>query len=115
MTMTISVSLNTSVNPPVTCDPPIKDKDRGHDTVTWKPASGEKFAFASLSMHGNPACFGTPNVQNNKITISDNNSGGSSVGEFPYTLTVTLDGKTYSTAGQGGPGAGEGDPMIRNK
>jgi hypothetical protein len=96
--MSIKVYLDTSAAPPVTCDPPTKEKSRGKNRrITWEPASGQKFDFSSLTFANDPPCFGTPTVKKKKITVRDDNTGGSTVGEFPYTVVVASGGKTYSS------------------
>lgn len=113
--MTIKVCLDTTARPPVTCDPVIKIKERGaNDVITWERDAGDQFDFVSVTFARNPGCFGTPKVTKDKITVSDNNSGGTSVGDFPYTVVVTAGGKNYSSAG-GGIAGGGSDPTIQNK
>lgn len=112
--MTIDVYLDTTQTPPVTVVPQVKDKDKGKGTITWKPASGQDFSFVSLTFVSNPGCFGVPDVKPNKITVDDDNSGGTSVGDFPYVIVVSFEGKNYSSATPG-PGAESSDPTIRNK
>jgi hypothetical protein len=118
--MSIKVYLNTTANPPVTCDPPQKEKDRGKRRLSWEPASGQKFDFVSLTFVNNPGCFDTPKVKKKKITANDDNSGGSSVGTFLYVVVVSKNGTNYSSAmnaARAKPPAtvgGADSPTIRN-
>ena len=113
--MSITVSLNTSVKPPVTVSPNPYDVSQGTaETITWVPASGQTFAFKSLTFANNPACFGTPNVSNTQITVQDTNNNAGPAITYTYTIVVSYNGQSYSSATTG-PGGTGGDPGIRNR
>lgn len=107
--MSITVSLDTSADPPVTCNPAVKVKDHGDNTVTWVPASGSTFTFCGLEIASTD--FSKLNLSDDKITIKDDNG---TPGDYPYTLYVRCDGQFYSTE-KSGPSVTEGSPMIQNK
>jgi hypothetical protein len=112
--MAVEVSLNTSASPPVTVNPQIHDVNQGNQTIKWKPASHQSFAFSSLSIDGNPSCFGTPDVSVSEITVTDNNPGADAY--YAYTIKVTSNGVTYSSAlSRPNPTAQSSGPTIHNK
>jgi hypothetical protein len=112
--MAVEVSLNTSASPPVTVNPQIHDVNQGNQTIKWKPASHQSFAFSSLSIDGNPSCFGTPDVSASEITVTDNNPGADAY--YAYTIKVTSNGVTYSSAlSRPNPTAQSSCPTIHNK
>lgn len=108
---TIQVSLDTSANPPVTCNPKTTSVNQGNQTINWTQAQNQSFTFTSLTFANNPTCFGTPVVSNTGISVTDNNTAA---GDYPYTIVVTSGGIEYSTA-KSGPTAGGSDPTIQNK
>lgn len=113
--MAVEVSLNPSANPPVTVQPPLHSVDRGNDTIKWKAAAGQNFTFTSLSIANNPSCFGTPSVSDSEISVTDNNqnNGPDSV-YYGYTIVVSANGQSYSSA-VGGPAAQSSGPTIKNR
>lgn len=111
--MTIEVFLDTTADPAVTVSPQHKDKDKGKDTITWKPGKDQDFTFDSLVFDSTPNPFGQPDVKDHKITASDDNSGGNSVGYFAYTIKVKLNGTVYSSK-KNNPTGEPSDPMIHN-
>ena len=112
--MAVEVSLNTSASPPVTVNPQIHDVNQGNQTIKWKPASHQSFAFSSLSIDGNPSCFGTPDISASEITVTDNNPGADAY--YAYTIKVTSNGVTYSSAlSRPNPTAQSSGPTIHNK
>ncbi len=114
--MTIEVYLDTTKTPPVTVVPPVKEKNKGKDTITWKPGKGQDFSFVSVIFANNPPGFGPGALKSNgkEVTVEDDNSGGATVGDFPYTVVVSYQGQEYSSATPG-PGGEDSDPTIRNK
>lgn len=111
--MAVEVSLNTSANPPVTVNPQIHHVNQGNQTIEWKPANNQSFTFFSLSIDGNPSCFGTPNVSNGEITVTDDNPGTDTY--YPYTIVVTSSGVPYSSApSRPNPTAQNSGPNIHN-
>ncbi len=107
---TIHVSLDTSANPPVTCNPKHHPINRGNDAIKWEPAANQSFTFSSLIGLPNPP-FTTPVVTDSEITVTDSNVGA---GEYPYTLTVMLGGSPYTTTTSSAAGTGSSDPSIKN-
>lgn len=106
---TIHVSLDTSADPPVTCNPKHQNMNRGNDAIDWKPAANQSFTFSSLTGLPNPP-FSTPSVSDSEITVTDDNQGA---GDYPYTLTVMLNGLSYTTTSS--TGTGGSDPTVNNK
>lgn len=109
--MTIKVSLNTNDDPPVTVDPSRENVNRGNQTITWVPAAQQQpWTFDNVVFPSN-APMGPPTKTNGpKMTVTDNNTG---TADYPYTLTVNLNGTIYSTA-SGKGGVGGGSPIIHN-
>lgn len=112
--MTIEVYLDTTADPAVTVEPQHKDKDKGKDTITWKPGKHQNFTFTSLKFDTEPNPFGTPDVKDHKITVDDDNSSGTSIGDFPYTIVVQYNGKPYNSKKISPSGEIMG-PVIHNK
>ncbi len=114
--MTIEVYLDPTKTPPVTVVPQTKDKDKGKGTIAWKPGKQQDFTFISLTFANNPPSFGAPDIKSNgkEVTVEDDNSGGGAVGDFPYTIVVSYNGKQYSSVGVR-LGADPSGPIIRNK
>ena len=124
---TIHVTLNESEDPPVTFDKPdLLLKHKKKYKVIWKQADGSAdFDFQSLSIGGetftNPTNKKDPsaggplsdvNVSDDKVTLKDD--VGSETLEFPYTITVSANGKQYSSTGKLIRDAG-GSARIRNE
>jgi hypothetical protein len=107
---TIHVSLDITADPPVTCKPKHQSMNSGNDAINWKPAANQSFTFSSLTGLPNPP-FTTPSVTDDEITVTDNNQAA---GDYPYTLTVMLNGLPYSTTASSPKGTGGGDPTIKN-
>jgi hypothetical protein len=95
--MPIQVRLDVNANPPVTVQPQKMAVNRGNQIVTWVPAAQQKFKFVSLTGLPTPP-FSKLSVQDGQITVTNDNRA---VGEYPYTIVVSLDGKQYSTAPSG--------------
>ncbi len=95
--MSIEVHLDTSKDPPVTATPEHDDKGKGKHDITWKRAKHQHFTFTSLTFDTTPNPFTKIRVHDHHVTADDDNSGGSTVGMFPYTIVVTSEGKTYSS------------------
>ena|SRR5215469_4725747 len=107
---TVQVSLDVNASPPVTCNPKKASVNHGNQEINWVPAQNQAFTFYSLAFQNNPPCFGTPVVTAHEITVTDDNE---TTAEYPYTVTVTLNGRQYSSAGAG-IGGNPGDPSIKN-
>lgn len=111
--MAVEVSLNTSANPPVIVNPQIHNVNQGNQTIKWKPANNQTFTFSSLSIDGNPSCFGTPSVSDSEISVTDNNTGTDTY--YAYTVIVTYNNKQYSSApSKPNPTAQSSGPTIHN-
>lgn len=123
----IHVTLNASEDPPVTFDKPdLLLKHKKKYKVIWKQADDSAdFDFQSISIGGetfmNPTDKKDPSsggalsnvsVSDDKITLRDD--VGSEKLEFPYTITVSADGKQYSSTGKVIKDAG-GSARIRNE
>ncbi|MGB8634273.1 MAG: hypothetical protein WCD36_03235, partial [Rhodanobacteraceae bacterium] len=111
--MTIKVCLDTDADPAVTVHPKHKDKNKGKDTITWKPDKDQAFTFVSLKFDTTPNPFGKIHVKDHKITVDDDDIGASSVGSFPYTIVVEYKGNTYDTIKRDATGEIMG-PVIHN-
>ena len=61
--MTIKVCLDTAADPAVTVDPKHKDKNKGKDTITWKPDKDQTFTFVSLKFDTEPNPFRQPRCE----------------------------------------------------
>lgn len=123
----IHVTLKVSEDPPVIFDKPdLVLKHKKKYKVIWKQADDSAdFDFQSLSIGGetftNPTDKKDPSsggalsdvsVSDDKITLKDD--VGKEKVEFPYTITVTADGKHYSSTGKLIRDAG-GSARIRNE
>ncbi len=119
----IQVKLDTNYNPPVTVIPNKPSVNRGNSQIEWTPFGQQAFTFVSLTGLPNPPFSGL-SVTSSKITVQDDNTAA---GEYPYVITVSSGGNTYSTDGTiyadpppHGPGRppraiGGGDsPTIKN-
>jgi hypothetical protein len=117
--MTIKVSLDTSVTPPVvTVHPNPFNVNNGNETIKWVPAAQQNFTFYSLTIPDPPQAnspFGTPQITSLEITVTDNNGSPNAV-PYPYQICVTdnVSGATYCSAGAGIAGGGGGQPSIKN-
>lgn len=107
----ITVKLETTANPAVTCTPNPFNANSGNQQIKWKPGGSESFTFSSLTgLTDNPPFSGLT-VGASEITIQDNDQGP---GEYGYNIYVASGGTTYSTKMKG-PIAGDGDPVVKNK
>lgn len=108
---TVQVSLDTTANPPVTCNPHKTSVNRGNQTIDWVPAQNQTFNFTSLTFAGSPSCFSTPTVTNSQISVTDDDQAA---GDYAYTIVVTQNGVSYSSTASRITGGGGGDPSIKN-
>lgn len=93
----VTISLDTSADPPVSVDNPTLEVSSGLHTITWVPAAGQTFTFPSDgALTGLPSPPFTTHVEENSITASDNNGPGYQ-NYYVYTLTVLYGGQQYST------------------
>lgn len=104
----ITVKLDTSGNPAVTCTPSTFNANQGNQQVKWKPGGSTSFTFSSLAGLPDPP-FSDLNVGSTEITVQDNDQGAA---DYPYKITVMAGGVSYSTETMT---AGASDPMIKNK
>lgn len=123
--MTIKVTINSDGG--YTCDPGIKDKAKGKGSITWKiQTDGYHFASPGVTW-GTPDpstgpkgsdVFGAPDIDGNKMTVTDDNGGGSTV-DYPYSLTIVADPTSQAskpTTDKVHPVRHEkNDPIIRNE
>lgn len=112
--MTVKVSLDTTKNPPVTVKPSPENVNRGNQTITWVPEANQPpFAFNDVQFLTTPNPFSAPTITNGpaKMTVTENNTA---TADFPYTISVILNGKVYSSAGSQKGGVGNGTPVIHN-
>jgi len=86
--MTIKVAVDATGA--VVCNPEIKSKSKGKGTITWElKTSGYDFVDMQF-LDPQPAAgiFSNKVVKPNKITLDDNNPGGSVAVDYPYAITV---------------------------
>lgn len=89
-------------------------------TITWKlhgNAEGGTIAWVGWLNSNMPTdIFGTPTVihQGKEMTVSDLNDDTASAGDWPYQLSVTLNGTTYYTPTDGDCGT-TSNPIIKNR
>ncbi|MBS0431759.1 MAG: hypothetical protein JSS21_05060 [Proteobacteria bacterium] len=89
----ISVSLNTSNNPPVSINPESQPVSASNSMITWTPSSsGQAFTFTNV-VGLPPVVFTNKQISNGQISIMD---GGQS-GIYPYAIVVTSNGVQYSS------------------
>ena len=106
----ITVMLNTTGDPAVTCEPKQFSANNGNQQIKWTPGGSQSFTFTSLTgLSSTP--FSGLSVTAREITVNDNDQGP---GDYPYTIWVMANGTSYSTQ-KTGPGAGVGDPTVKNK
>ncbi|MEO5621910.1 MAG: hypothetical protein ABJB02_05905 [Dokdonella sp.] len=111
--MEIQVKLDPNANPPVTVLPVHQSVNHGNQTLIWVPFANENFAFVSLTGLPNPP-FSNPAVSASKITVTDNNQNNGPEVVYPYTIVVSANGTSYSSA-KASPILGNGNPTINNK
>ena|SRR5690348_104942 len=106
----ITVTLDITANPAVTCTPKKLSVNRGNQEIKWKPGGNEGFTFPSNALTGLPDPPFSPPVINSEITVQDNNM---SPGTYGYTVEVVSDanGNTYSTSSST---LGDPVPCIKN-
>jgi hypothetical protein len=114
--MTIKVSLNVNAKPPVapvSVNPTKENVNRGNQRITWvRDANQPAFTFDNVAFPPN-APFSAPTKTGNgtEMTVTENNTA---TADYPYTLTVNLNGTIYSTAPSTKKGVGNGTPIIHN-
>jgi len=111
--MTIKVSLTVNATPPVTVNPEKENVNRGNQTITWVPASNQPaFTFVGVTF-AQPNPFSPPTISTSPVQMSVTEDNVSSGTDYPYTITVQLNGVNYSSSGAG-IGGGGGTPIIHN-
>ena len=112
--MTIKVSLDVNASPPVTVNPDKEHVNSGNQTITWVPAANQPaFTFTGVTFSTTPNPFSAPTITTDpaKMTVTEDNSTPGV--DYPYTITVSLNGISYSSASSG-IGGKAGDPVIHN-
>ena len=77
--------------------------DPGNETIVWVQGQDKNWTFASLTIQPVSSAFGTPNIQAQTMTVSDNDTG-TSTQTFSYQVGIYYEGQTLVT-----------DPRIINK
>jgi len=104
MTYQISVYLNTTATPPVTCVPDTQSVSFGTQDVQWVMASGQNGSISAIIWGTGGDPFSVDPSASNNWTGTDDNDNTSGNGEmYSYTISVTYNGTTYSS-----------DPEIEN-
>jgi len=112
--MPIKVSLDTSLDPPVTVDPTTEKVDHGYQTITWVPAPNQPpFTFHDVQFLIKPNPFSRPTITTNpvKMTVTENNTSSA---DHPYIIYVKLNGTIYNSKPKKGGTGGGGTPVIHN-
>ena len=115
--MTIRITVDSGGN--VIYDPQVKSKNKGKTTITWElKTSGYNFTdMRFLDPQPADGIFSNKVVKTNKITIDDDNPGGTVAVDYPYVITVVAQAATPGK--QAGPGIksviGTSSPVIRNE
>lgn len=122
--MTIKITVNDDGT--ISADPRTKDKDKGKDTITWElKTKGYKFVEPGVNWGtqkpptapGADNVFSNMKVKDTKITVDDDNPGGSTT-DYPYTLNIVPDSKDHASKFKSSDSASmllaAGDPIIRN-
>lgn len=117
MTKTISVSIDTSVTPPVLqlqhYGHVHVDKEPAAQTINWKLhgalAQGQfsPSGFRWLPDGPPPGIFGEPEPAANRksLSMTDLHPDGRSDGDWAYELSVEFEGKTYTCPAKTGAGS----------
>jgi hypothetical protein len=114
-TQTITVSLDTSANPPVTANPSdLVITSPGNQTIEWVPGGATAFTFTSLQILTDPNPITVGPITGSLVTAQDNNSTPGTY-TYAYRIIVTSNGVQYSTQAQGLPGDDPGDPRVENE
>ena len=113
--MAIEVSLDITADPPVTCNPSTKDKPAAASAIDWRRATGQTFTFSDVDFGSGVTCFANKQVHAHSITVEDNNANGVAAGDYPYTITVELNGTIYSSQKSSNPTDDGSSPIIRNQ
>lgn len=98
-TVNISVSLDTSANPPVQISNRNQQATSG-DTIRWqKSDNNDNFDIVSLSPTGAGTAFAAANTGGNGqwLTSEYQPPSADPGAEYPYILSVTSGGNTYTT------------------
>lgn len=112
--MTIKVSLDINAIPAVTVSPVKENVNSGNQTVVWVPATDQpSFTFVGVTFSTNPNPFSAPTITSNPVQMSVTDSNTKSGVDYPYMITVALNGINYNSATLGIRG-NNGDPMIHN-
>lgn len=114
MTIKVTVGVDGAV-----CDPEIKSKHKGKTTITWElKTSGYNFVnMQFLDPQPASGIFSNKIVKPNKITIEDNNPGGTVAVDYPYAITLVPQSAASGHKAESGLKAviATGSPVIRNE
>ena len=107
----ITVKLDITKDPAVTCKPESFPANRGNHQIKWTQGGNEGFTFPGNALTGlSDPPFSSQDITSDEITVQDNDTGP---GTYGYTVYVVSDanGKTYSTLSSRG---GDPIPCIKN-
>lgn len=114
--MSIEVTVDGDGTP--TCTPATKSKAKGSGKLTWHLKTAG-YDFTGLQFDDpQPAAgiFTNKTVLANKITMDDNNPGGGSAVDYPYTIGVAASAsKPVKGARLESGRLGSGSAVIRNE
>jgi hypothetical protein len=115
--MTIEVTVDATGA--VVCNPEKKSKPKGKSTITWKlKTPGYDFVDMQF-LEPQPAggIFSNKKVKPDKITLDDDNPGGTVAVEYPYAITVvatSMKSERVTSSGLRAPETTR-SPVIRNE
>jgi len=117
--MDMAIEVTVGSTGAVTCVPEKKSKRKGKGTITWElKTSGYDFLdMQFLDPQPAPGIFSNKVVKANKITIVDDNPGGTVAVEYPYLITVVAQSSKSARMASSSLRAPETtrSPVIRNE
>jgi hypothetical protein len=93
MKLTLKVALDTTDRPPVIVNPAHPEVERGKHQLEWLRTGDVAFTFKAFAPSSDP--FSNVKISDQKITADYENKHA---GEVRYIITVTSDGRDYSSA-----------------
>jgi hypothetical protein len=112
-TTTVTVSLDTSADPPVTVSTQNLIIDStGDQIINWVPGGSTTFTFTSLEITTIPNPITVTSVADSLVVATDDNEAP---GTYTYRIVVTSNNLQYSTDQSGATGGDPGDPSLENK
>jgi len=86
----MAIKVTVDATGAVICDPETKSKSKGKGTITWElKTSGYNFVdMRFLDPQPAAGIFSNKVVKPNKITIDDDNPGGTVAVDYPYVISV---------------------------